>query len=168
MLKPELKKAQEREIKVRRANADESEAISELLLESFGLFESEYTPGAFEYTTPNTDVVRGRFDEGPVWVAVDGEVMIGTVSGLPETDRFYIRSMAVRPDAQGRGIGQDLLEVSEAFARDEGFKRTYLYTTHVLPGAKRLYEKNGFYVLRETQPEEWFDMGGLEMEKKLN
>jgi hypothetical protein len=31
-----------------------------------------------------------------------------------------------------------------------------------------LYEKNGFYVLRETAPEEWFDMGGLEMEKDLN
>ncbi len=167
MLKPVLKKAQVREIAVRRAQADESEAISELLLESFGLFESEYTPGAFEYTTPNTDVVRGRFDEGPVWVAVDGDTMIGTVSGLPETDRFYIRSMAVRPDAQGRGIGQDLLEILEVFARDKGFKRAYLYTTHVLPGAKRLYEKNGFYVLRETEPEEWFDMGGLEMEKKL-
>jgi hypothetical protein len=38
----------------------------------------------------------------------------------------------------------------------------------VLPGAKRLYEKNGFYVLRETPPEEWYDMGGLEMEKKLD
>jgi hypothetical protein len=30
-----------------------------------------------------------------------------------------------------------------------------------------LYEKNGFYVLRETPPEEWHDMGGLEMEKKI-
>jgi len=43
-----------------------------------------------------------------------------------------------------------------------------LYTTFVLPGAKRLYEKNGFYVVRETEPEEWFGMGGLEMEKKID
>jgi ribosomal protein S18 acetylase RimI-like enzyme len=163
----QAERARELNVEYRLARPDESEAISELLLESFGLFETEYTPGAFEYTTPNTDDVRGRFDEGPEGVAMDGDTMIGTVSGLPEPDRFYVRSMAVRPDAQGLGIGQHLLEVLEAFARDKGFERTYLYTTHVLPGAKRLYEKNGFYVLRETKPEEWHDMGGLEMEKML-
>ena len=163
----QAKKAPEREIEYRLARPDEAEAISELLLESFGLFEAEYTPGAFEYTTPSTDTVRGRFDEGPIWVAMDGNAMIGTVSGLPEPDRFYVRSMAVRPDAQGLRFGQRLLEILENFAREKGFERMYLYTTHVLPGAKRLYEKNGFYVLRETPPEEWFDMAGLEMEKKI-
>jgi len=163
----QAEKAPELDIEYRLARPDESEAISELLLETFGLFEAEYTPGAFTYTTPDTDVVRGRFDEGPVWVAMDGDTMIGTVSGLPEPERFYVRSMAVRPDAQGHGIGQKLLEPLEVFAREKGFERMYLYTTHVLPGAKRLYEKNGFYVLRETPPEEWYDMAGLEMEKKI-
>lgn len=167
MSKPEVKKAPERELEVRLAVPDEAPAIAELLFEAFGEFKSEYTPGAFEYTTPNADLVRSRFDEGPIWVAMDGDSMIGTVSGLPEDERFYIRSMAVKPTAQGRGIGQRLLEILEAFARDAEFERMYLYTTHVLPAAKRLYEKNGFYVLRETQPAEWFDMGGLEMEKRL-
>ena len=163
----QAEKAPELDIEYRLARPEESEAISELLLESFGMFEAEYTPGAFEYTTPGTDSVRGRFDEGPVWVAMDGDTMIGTVSGLPEPDRFYVRSMAVRPDAQGLGLGQRLLEILEGFARDKEFDRLYLYTTHVLPGAKRLYEKNGFYVKRETPPEEWHDMAGLEMEKKI-
>ena len=72
------------------------------------------------------------------------------------------------PTVQRGGIGQRLLDTLEAFARDAGFKKLYLYTTFVLPGAKRLYEKNGFYVLRETAPEEWCDMGGLEMEKILS
>ena len=88
-------------------------------------------------------------------------------SGLPEPDRFYIRSMAVKPEAQGRGIGQKLLETLEQHARQAGFTTLCLYTTFVLPAARRLYEKNGFYVLRETPPEEWFDMGGFEMEKML-
>ena len=163
----QAKKAPAPEIEYRLARPDESEAIAELLLESFGLFEAEYTPGAFKYTTPNADEVRGRFEEGPIWVAMDRDTMIGTVSGLPETDRFYVRSMAVRPDAQQLGLGQRMLEILEAYARDKDFERIYLYTTHVLPGARRLYEKNGFYVLRETAPEEWHDMGGLEMEKRL-
>jgi hypothetical protein len=62
----QAERARELNVEYRLARPDESEAISELLLESFGLFETEYTPGAFEYTTPNTDVVRGRFDEGPI------------------------------------------------------------------------------------------------------
>ena len=90
------------------------------------------------------------------------------MSGLPEQDRFYIRSMAVSPETQGTGVGQKLLKVLESHARNAGFEKLYLYTTLVLPGAMRLYEKNGFYVLRETAPEEWFGMGGFEMEKKLN
>jgi len=87
---------------------------------------------------------------------------------LPEEERFYIRSMAIKPTVQRGGIGQRLLDTLEEFAREAGFRKLYLYTTFVLPGARRLYEKNGFYVSRETAPDEWFGMGGLEMEKELN
>jgi GNAT superfamily N-acetyltransferase len=152
---------------IRRASADDSETIAGLIYEAFAPFEAEYTPGAFEYTTPKADAIRPRFEEGPIWIAeVDGEP-VGTVSGMRDGERFYIRSMAIKPSVQRGGIGQRLLDALESHARQEGFEKLYLYTTFVLPGAKRLYEKNGFYVLRETPPEEWHDMGGLEMEKKL-
>ncbi len=154
-------------VTLRLATADDSQTVSVLIYEAFAPFRSEYTDGAFEYTTPNADAIRPRFDEGPIWIAeLDGEA-VGTVSGLPEGDRFYVRSMAIKPSAQRAGIGQKLLDALESYARERGFEKLYLYTTYVLPGAKRLYEKNGFYVLRETDPEEWYDMGGLEMEKQL-
>ena len=165
MSRPELKKVSE--LNIRLGAVEESETVAELICEAFAPFESQYTAGAFEYTTPKADAIRPRFDEGPIWVAeLNGEA-VGTVSGLPDGERFYIRSMAIKPSLQRGGIGQRLLDELEAHARDQGFEKLYLYTTFVLPGAKRLYEKNGFYVLRETQPEEWFDMGGLEMEKQL-
>jgi ribosomal protein S18 acetylase RimI-like enzyme len=167
MSRPVKKEVSVREIEIRRAVPAEAEAISLLIREAFAPFESEYTAEAFEYTTPSADAIRPRFDEGPIWVAIDNDVMVGTVSGLRESDRFYIRSMAIKPTAQRLGVGQKLLETLEAFAFDAGYDTLYLYTTFVLPGAKRLYEKNGFYVLRETTPEEWCNMGGLEMEKKL-
>ncbi len=155
-------------MEVRIANHRDADAISSLILEAFSPFRSEYTDGAFEYTTPSAEVVRGRVDEGPIWLAeIDGKP-VGTVSGLPEGERFYIRSMAIVPTAQRKGVGQKLLETLEKYASENGFRRLYLYTTYVLPGAKRLYEKNGFYVLRETPPDEWFGMGGLEMEKILD
>ena len=156
------------QVKVRLATRYDAEVVSGLLLKAFLPFKREYTEGAFGYTTPPADVIRERISEGPIWVAVRGGEVIGTVSGLPDSERFYIRSMAIDPLAQRGGIGQTLLETLETYARENGFQRLYLYTTHVLPGARRLYEQNGFYVLRETPPDDWFGMGGIEMEKKLN
>jgi ribosomal protein S18 acetylase RimI-like enzyme len=156
------------QLEIRLAEPGDEELIASLILAAFSPFKGDYTPDAFEYTAATADRISERFAEGPMWLAFDGDAAVGTVSGLPEQDRFYIRSMAVSPEAQGSGVGQKLLDVLEAHARDAGFEKLYLYTTYVLPGAKRLYEKNGFYVLRETLPEEWFGMGGLEMEKKLN
>jgi GNAT superfamily N-acetyltransferase len=160
------KKASQLEVRV--AVPGDEGLIASMILEAFLPFKDEYTPGAFEYTAATADCIAERFVEGPMWIVYDGGEAVGTVSGLPEPDRFYIRSMAVRPTAQKRGVGQRLLDALETYARGRGFERLYLYTTFVLPGAKRLYEKNGFYVVRETPPEEWFDMGGLEMEKILN
>ena len=155
------------QLEVRIAVPGDEELIASLILDAFLPFKDEYTAGAFEYTAVSADLIRERFAEGPMWIAYDGGDAVGTVSGLPEPGKFYIRSMAVKPTAQKRGVGQKLLDALEEHAREAGFVTLYLYTTFVLPGAKRLYEKNGFYVVRETLPEEWFDMGGLEMEKKL-
>jgi len=155
-------------VEIRRAVPGDEETIAALVFEAFVPFRDEYTPDAFVYTAILADKVRERFDEGPMWIAEEDGEAVGTVSGLPEEERFYIRSMAIKPSAQRKGIGQRLLDALEVFARDAGYKKLYLYTTFVLPGAKRLYEKNGFYVLRETPPEEWYDMGGLEMEKLLD
>jgi GNAT superfamily N-acetyltransferase len=160
--------AREQLFEIRLAQPDESVIVSNLLLEAFTPYRSGYTRDAFEYTTPTADVIEPRFAEGPIWLALDCNDAIGTVSGMPEDDRFYIRSMAVKPSAQGRGVGQRLLETLDRFAREQGFSKLYLYTTFVLPAARHLYEKNGFYVVRETPPEEWFGVGGLEMEKVLN
>ena len=167
MLEPKAEKASEHSVEIRRASLGDEHTISSLILEAFSPFRNDYTPDAFEYTAATAERVRDRFAEGPIWLAYVGGEAVGTVSGLPENERFYIRSMAIKPSVQRSGIGQRLIDTLEAFARESGFRKLYLYTTFVLLGAKRLYEKNGFYVLRETAPEEWCDMGGLEMEKEL-
>jgi ribosomal protein S18 acetylase RimI-like enzyme len=154
-------------VEIRRAIPDDSETIASLILEAFSPFESEYTREAFEFTTPRTDAIVARFSEGPIWIAEMDREPVGTVSGMPDARRFYIRSMAIKPSVQRAGIGQRLLDTLEAYARENGFEKLYLYTTYPLPGARRLYEKNGFYVVRESSPEEWCDMASLEMEKQL-
>lgn len=167
MFMPMSQKVSEREIVIRLAEPGDEETISSLIFEAFAPFRDEYTLDAFEYTAASTERVRERFAEGPMWIVYDGDEAVGTVSGLAEEGRFYIRSMAVKPSAQGKRIGQTLLDVLEEFARAAGFEKLYLYTTFVLPAARPLYEKNGFYIVRETPPEEWYGMGGIEMEKVI-
>src|SRR5687767_5936838 len=167
MSKPTARKVLQLNLEVRLAVPGDEETISSLIFDAFLPFRSEYTPDAFEYTAVSPETVRERFAEGPMWLAFIGNEAVGTVSGLPEEERFYIRSMAVKPAAQGKRIGQELLDALEQHARSSGFTRLYLYTTFVLPGARPLYEKNGFCIVRETPPEEWFGMGGIEMEKVL-
>ena len=59
-------------------------------------------------------------------------------------DKLTIRSMSVRPEARGKGVGGRLLEQVEGFARQQGCKRMFLSTTPFLHQAIRLYEQFGF------------------------
>lgn len=155
------------DIEIRRAVEDEADAIADILREAFAEFAEDYTPEAFVIVTPPADEIAGRFDEGPIWVAVkDGEI-VATVSAVPEPEWLYIRSMAVLPRAQGSGLARKMLEAVEEYAIENGFERLFLYTTHFSSSAIRLYEKNGFERGRDTSADEWYGTPGLAMEKKI-
>ena len=59
----------------------------------------------------------------------------------PATEAAHVRAMFVRSDWTRRGLGTRILQVSEAAARAEGFRRLTLGAT--LPGLP-LYERFGF------------------------
>jgi len=162
---PETKKASVPEIRL--AKPGDEEAIAKVLFEAFSQFQGDYTPGSFSIVTPSAAEVATRFDEGPMWVAVDEGEIVATVSVLPEPEWLYIRSMAVSPTAQGLGIAHRLLDAIEEYAVRDGFEKLFLYTTHFSIAAIDLYEKHGFRRGRETTAEEWFGTPGLAMEKRL-
>lgn len=155
------------EVQVRLATAADAEQIAKVLFEAFSTFEKFYTPEAFAVVTPSPDQIATRFDEGPQWVAVKSDEMVGTVSLTTEPEGLYIRSMAVRPDAQGLGIGHKLLDALNDHVSESEIERIFLYTTYFVPGAKELYEKHGFKWVRDTTAEEWYGTPGLEMDRKL-
>ncbi len=156
------------DVQIRIASPDEAEKIASLIREAFAEMKSLYTPEAFAATTPDSEKIRNRFDEGAIWVALKDETIVGTVSVVPEENgRLYVRSMAVSPSAQGLGIGRNLLAAVENYAIENRFENLYLYTLPFLSGATRLYELNGFKRGEDTSPEDFFGMPGLMMEKKL-
>lgn len=154
-------------IEIRLAVTGDVEAIAAILFDAFSAFRSDYTTEAFAVVTPSAEEIVSRFDEGPMWVALIGEKVVGTVSVVPEPEWLYIRSMAVAPAAQGRGAGHKLLDAVEEYALANGFDRLFLYTTYFSTGAIELYEKHGFIRGRDTTAQEWFGTPGLAMDKFL-
>jgi ribosomal protein S18 acetylase RimI-like enzyme len=129
---------------IRIAGPGDAEAIATTLREAFAEFEPLYTPAAFRATTPPKEQIAERFAEGPIWVAELEGAIVGTVAAVPHCTELYIRSLAVSPRAQGRGIGARLLDAIEVFAAECGYRRLVLNTTPFLMAALQLYQRRGF------------------------
>ena len=132
------------DIQIRRAAPADAEAIAAVLREAFAGYRASYTAEGFAATTPAAGQIRSRLDEGPVWVAVRGDSIVGTVSVVPRGESLYVRGMAVLTAARGQRLGEALLRQVEEFAAAQGHGRLYLSTTPFLSRAIRLYERAGF------------------------
>ena len=153
-------------IAIRTAVATEACAIASVLYESFLEYRSIYTAGGFAATTPAAAEIECRFSEGPVWVAVQEDAIIGTVSAVPKSNRVYVRSMAILPAARGHASGRRLLLQVEQWALAHGYRDLYLSTTPFLSRAIRLYESCGFRRSNEG-PHDLFGTPLFTMVKRL-
>lgn len=153
-------------IQIRRAGADDAASIASVLSGSFAEYKTSYTPEGFAATTPTADEIQNRVNEGPVWVALSGDVIIGTVSVVPQGEALYIRSMAILPSARGQHIGELMLEQIESFAFEHAYRRLILSTTPFLTRAIRLYQRFGFRQSPEG-PDELFGTPLFTMVKNL-
>ena len=152
---------------VRRAVVNEAASIASVLRQAFAEYEPQYTADAFSATVPGPHDIRARWDEGPVWIALRGNEIVGTVAAVPKGRSVYIRSMAIPPNARGRGLGTRLLDRVERFARRQGAVRLFLSTTPSLDDAIRLYERAGFRRTTEG-PDALFGTPLFTMEKLLS
>src|SRR5262245_41054435 len=131
-------------MRIREASPADAESIASLLRAAFLEFEPLYTPNGFRATTPTAEEIRPRFAEGPIWIAEQDGNIVGTVSVVQKGEGLYIRSMAVHPEARGRGVAALLLEAVERTAEVVACSRIFLSTTPFLDAAIHLYERAGF------------------------
>jgi ribosomal protein S18 acetylase RimI-like enzyme len=131
-------------MRVRLAIQTDMPAVASLLARSFLEYKTSYNEKAFAATISTMGELRNRLSEGPVWVAVEGETVVGTVSGVPDGNALHIRSLAVSPGNRGQGLGKMLLNQAEDYAYEKGYTRLILSTTPFLTPAIRLYERCGF------------------------
>jgi N-acetylglutamate synthase-like GNAT family acetyltransferase len=94
---------------IRNAVIEEASAIASVLRQAFIEYEALYSLAAFAATTPTESKIQARWREGPVWVALQKDSIVGTVAAVPKSPSLYIRSMAVIPTVRGQGIARKLL-----------------------------------------------------------
>jgi uncharacterized protein len=134
------------EVRAHRAAPEDAPAIAAVLEAAFAEYRESYTAAAYAATVPDAATIAGRFAEGPVWVAVRGRDVIGTVSARPEGATLHLRSMGVVPAARGMGVGDLLINRATEWAFPTGYDWLRLETTPFLAAAARLYARHGFVV----------------------
>lgn len=101
----------------------------------------------FELADDSSAEIDSYIELGRVLVARDGHgETVGHLqlipTGLPDT--IELKSIAVREDHQGRGIGRRLVERALAICRDEGTRAVTVTTATADIDNLRFYQRRGF------------------------
>lgn len=149
---------------VRRGDSPHAGAVARVLNEAFADLRPLYTEASYAATVLEPEDVLIRMSEGPVWVALVADEVVGTCSAKRLKDALYLRGMAVSPRVRGKGIGQMLLSTAEKFAEDIGHRRVRLSTTPFLTAAIALYERCGY--VRDGE-RAWLGVTLIDMHREL-
>jgi len=88
--------------------------------------------------------------EGPN-AANEPDPVLAPYAKLEKDSSYYIMGVAVFPEYRGKGIGTMFLELAAGKARECGLSQLSLIVFEQNEGAKRLYERHGFYeITREA------------------
>ncbi len=149
---------------LRRYRPGDHDALLALLLAAY----DDHVKVEYQYIEVLSDVA-GRDRDAEVWVAMDGDDLLGTVTICPpgspyrevaRDDEGEFRMLAVDPRARGRGVGRLLTEAAVVDARNRGQAAVVLSTTATMTAAHRLYESMGFGRVpdRDWSPNQYVDL----------
>lgn len=109
----------------------------------------EELAGLFALADDSSAQVRSYRDLGRVLVARDGAAVIGHLQLIDgeRADETEVKSLAVREDRQGAGVGRMLVERAISICRDEHRATLLVATAAAGTGVLRFYQLFGFRLL---------------------
>lgn len=142
-------------VTVREAAPHEYAEAGRVTAEAYRQFVVDGDDDWHEYLHAIADV-EGRADRTTIFVALDGEQIVGSAT-LELFDRVeveddptlhpeesHIRMLGVHPDVRRRGVARALMSACFERARHEGKTFMTLHTTERMRDAQRMYEALGF------------------------
>ena len=104
-----------------------------------------YVPLLGRNPQPMDDNHAALIAAGEVFLLEQGGELAGVLV-IQQQDRheLLIRTIAIAPTSQRRGLGTRLIDYAERVADDRGISRVRLYTNEVMDGTERLYRRLGF------------------------
>lgn len=136
-------------MELRRATRRELPEIGALTLAAYEEFLAGPEAG---YRHQLADATS-RFEDAELWVAVDGDGLLGTVTYCPpgspwrelaDDGEGEFRMLAVHPRGRGRGAGHALAHLCENRARADDATRVVLSSLPTMASAHRIYERLGY------------------------
>lgn len=115
----------------------------------FGINFESYVAGAFSEFHKNYDPSRDR-----IWVCEHDKKIIGSILLMGRNnEEAQLRFFLINPAYRKIGLGKHLISQCINFAKDNSYRKIYLWTTDQLPASKHLYLTFGFELLEEKYSE---------------
>ena len=127
-------------IVIRHAVAEDVAALTDCVCQAF----IHYIPRIGKQPGPMLDDYRVLVEQGSVRVAVQGSNTLGVLVLLETEEGFCIETIAVRPSAQGLGIGRKLMTFAELQAKQSGYASLYLSTHRLMSESQAVYVHLGY------------------------
>ena len=146
-------------ITYRRAQTTDSEAIANILKETFAEYEVNLPAG---YSFADVEKLDEEYlnASGEFIVLIKAQAIIGFFALLPSTaNQVELKRLYVKAAERGRGLGKYLLKLALDTAVQSGYDRMHLETTSRFFQAVALYRKFGFRNNADAAPAPGHDLG---------
>jgi GNAT superfamily N-acetyltransferase len=110
-----------------------------------------YTPRIGRPPAPVSADYAGAIERGEVWVAAGTGELLGLLVLVPQGDHLLLENVAVRPSAQGTGLGSRLLALAEQEAARGGLTEIRLYTNVAMTENLAFYPRRGYTLTHRAE-----------------
>lgn len=125
---------------IRPAGLDDSPALFSLAQQAYG----RYVGRIGRNPAPMDADYEAAVSTGLVWVAEQGQRIVGLLVLEIRDDHVLIENVAVSPNAQGGGVGSRLLTLADDQARERGLREVRLYTHEAMTENQQYYRRRGY------------------------